>query len=84
MIKYTIEHHVKGRIRIKVPVLRNISLSRLKGLSHLKIPEGIKDIKPNPLSGSVVILYEPSIIDIEQYLQSLLNDERIENLLNDI
>ncbi|MFQ3574316.1 MAG: HMA2 domain-containing protein, partial [Thermodesulfovibrionales bacterium] len=68
MIKYTIKHHVRGRIRIEIPILRNVPLSRLKGLSALQLPEGIKEIKPNPFSGSVVITYEPSKIDIEAYL----------------
>lgn len=44
-----------------------ISKTRLKSLSSIEISEGIL----NPFSGSVVITYEPSKIDIEKYLKNL-------------
>lgn len=82
MIKYFIKHHIKGRIRVEIPDLRRISFSRLKGLNNIEVPEGIKEIKPNPFSGTVVITYEPSKIDIEAYLQKLSTDERITTLFD--
>ncbi|MCX8026354.1 MAG: heavy-metal-associated domain-containing protein [Thermodesulfovibrionales bacterium] len=82
MIKYSIKHHVKGRIRIDIPQIKGISISRLRNLSNLEIPDGITDVRPNPLSGSVVITYDPSKIDIEKYLETISNDEDVIKILS--
>jgi hypothetical protein len=75
MISYRIIHHVPGRIRIEVPLIKNLSISGLlqmsKQLSTIPIPEGIKDIRPNPLSGSIVITYKPEKINIVEYLKDI-------------
>ncbi|MCX8070069.1 MAG: hypothetical protein N2738_06160 [Thermodesulfovibrionales bacterium] len=83
MLKYTIKHHVKGRIKIYIPELKGMSIARLMSLSNIQIPEGIMDVKPNPFTGSVVVTYDPSKIDIEKYLETLSKDENLIKLLTE-
>lgn len=82
MISYRIIHHVPGRIRIEVPFIKNLSISGLlqmsKQLSTIPIPEGIKDIRPNPLSGSVVITYDHGKIDIIEYIKDVSSSMEIQ------
>lgn len=84
MISYKIIHHIPGRIRIEVPLIKKLSLSGLsklsKQLSTIPIPDGIKDIRPNPLSGSIVITYEHGKIDIIEYIKNLSCSMEIQRL----
>ncbi len=83
MISYAIKHHIKGRIKVHIPALKKISIKKLYGLASIELPEGIKDVSPNPLTGNVVINYDPSRIDIETFLDSLATREEIIRLLED-
>jgi hypothetical protein len=56
MLSYEIAHHVPGRIRIKVPILKKLSLSALLKLAANPFDAGILDIRPNPMTGSLVAL----------------------------
>lgn len=84
MITYKIKHHIPGRIRIEVPFIKNLSLSDLlqmsKQISSTSIPEGIKNISPNPFSGSLVITYEPGKIDIIEYIKDMASSMEIQKL----
>jgi hypothetical protein len=64
MLSYEIAHHVPGRIRIKAPILKELSLSVLLELAAIPFEAGILDIQPNPVTGSLVINYDPQQIDI--------------------
>jgi hypothetical protein len=79
MIVYHIKHHTQGRIRIEVPLLRKLSLQRLKSLSetmsNFSFPAGIKNINPDPFTASIVITYNPKCIDIPDYLEKLAKDD---------
>lgn len=81
VIEYKIKHHVRGRIKVHIPVLKKIPLSRLYSLKDMELPEGIKDVSPNPLTGNVVIHYDPSKVNIEEFLASLSSKEEIRRLL---
>jgi hypothetical protein len=85
MITYKIIHHIPGRIRIEVPAIKHLSMSGLlqmsKQLSTIAIPEGIKDIRPNPLSGSVVITYKPEKINIIEYLKDIVSSAEMQKLM---
>lgn len=78
MITYKIKHHIPGRIRIEVPFIKGASISGLirmsKQLSAVEIPTGIKDIRPNPFTGSVVITYEPDKIDILKCINDMTSN----------
>jgi hypothetical protein len=77
MIDYEIVHHVPGRIKLKVPVIKKLRIDTLKKLSKLPVPKGIKDINANPLTGSLVITYDPDCIDILRYVQEMVADKEL-------
>ncbi len=84
MISYTVKHHIHGRIRLQIPLLKAMTMTELKALAE-KIsadnrPEGIKDISSNPLTGSVTITYDPSVIDIKAYIKDLASSEELQHL----
>jgi len=81
MIQYRIAHHVPGRIRIEVPLLKGLTFKALESLSRLNIPCGIEGIRPNPLTGSLVIKYNPARIDIMAYLQEIAADRTLQEVL---
>ena len=75
MITYNIIHHIDGRIRLKVPFIKKLMGARnlpehIKNLSFISIPSGIKDIRANPLAGSLVIIYEPKEVDVIEFIKS--------------
>ena len=81
MVIYRIKHHVPGRIKIEVPFIKGLSISALKELPPIPIPAGVKDVRPNPLTGSVVITYEPKDIDIVKYLEDIAFHLTTQNLM---
>lgn len=85
MISYRIIHHIPGRIMIEVPFIKKLSRSELlqmsKQLSTISIPEGIKDIRLNPLSGSIVITYEHGKIDIIEYIKTVSSNMEMQKLV---
>lgn len=82
MIQYKILHHVPGRIRLEVPSLKGLSLRVLKGLSAMPVPCGIENIRPNPLTGSLLIKYDPGRIDIVAYLRDMASCVTIESIFD--
>lgn len=82
MIQYKILHHVPGRIRLEVPFIKGLSLSVLKGLSGVPVPCGIEDIRPNPLTGSLLIKYDPDRINIIAYLRDMVSSDEIKSIIN--
>jgi len=77
MINYRVVHHVPGRIRVQVPIIKKLSVATLKKLAEIPIPEGIKDVRANPVTGSLVITYDPDHVDIEKYLRKMMADDEI-------
>lgn len=82
MIQYKILHHVPGRIRLEAPSLKGLSLRVLKGLSAMPVPCGIEDIRPNPLTGSLLIKYDPGRINIVSCLRDMASRDVINNVLD--
>ncbi len=60
---YIIKHDIAGRLRLAVPPAINnrVSLDRLK--QHLEGRSGIESISTNRFSSSLIIRYEPLLID---------------------
>lgn len=85
MITYKIIHHIPGRIRIEVPAIKKFSIKKLMNMSDsflsVSIPDGIKDIRPNPFSGSIVITYEPSKINIIEYIETMASNTEMLKLI---
>jgi hypothetical protein len=68
-------HNVPGRLRVKMPILkgRPAGINAVEDL--LFNLDGIEQIKTNPLTGSVVIHYDPDLLDPQKIIQ-LLTDHR--------
>jgi len=81
MIQYRIVHHVPGRIRIEVPSIKGVPLERLRKLSAIPVPAGIEGIRPNPLTGSLLIKYDPDEINIVTYLNDMAVNGTLEEKL---
>ena len=81
MLSYEIAHHVPGRIRIKVPILKKLSLSALLELAAIPFEAGILDVQPNPITSSLVIYYDPRKIDILEYLETVASNSKIEEII---
>jgi hypothetical protein len=82
MIQYKILHHVPGRIRIEVPSIKGLSIKVLNRLSGIIVPCGIEDIRPNPLTGSLLIKYDPDRINIIAYLKDMASSDKIKSIIN--
>ena len=83
MIRYRIVHHVPGRIRIEVPSMKGLCLKRLEGLTSIPLPSGIEGVRPNPLTGSILITYDPVQINIMTYLKDVAASGALEDCLTE-
>jgi copper chaperone CopZ len=63
-------HHVPGRLRVRMPAIRNNAqiTSEVEGLFDIY---GVDNLKINPLTGSVVIHFDPALVSHDQILQIL-------------
>ncbi|MGD8213039.1 MAG: hypothetical protein PVF32_24455, partial [Desulfobacterales bacterium] len=68
-------HDVPGRLRVKIPIL-NGRPSRIRAVENLLLNlDGIEWIKTNPLTCSVVINYDPDLLDSKQILRLLIDHQ---------
>ncbi len=85
MISYNVIHHIPGRIRIEVPLIKALSTANLLELSrhfsNIPIPDGIKEVRPSLFSTSVVIIYEPGKIDIMEYIKNMASGIEMQKLI---
>jgi hypothetical protein len=93
MIAYDIVHHIAGRIRLKVPLIRKLVFAKnipdhIKDLSFISLPSGIKDIRANPFAGSLVITYEPDEIDVLEFIKvtfdSISSNAEIQKIIREL
>lgn len=73
-LEYTIEHHVPGRVRVHVPALKGLSFNILQKISAISVPDAIIQLRPNPLTGSLVVMYDPTRIDVTEYLDEMASN----------
>ena len=76
MVDYKIVHQLPGRIKVHLPIIKGVSVEKLKLLADrlfadYELPDGIKKVRPNPITGNVVIEYDPNKIDIFLFLEEL-------------
>jgi len=64
-------HNVPGRLRIKIPQLKKNPTLAPKVQQVAESMLGVLSTQLNLLTGSVVILYEPSLVQSEQILETL-------------
>lgn len=79
MIEYSVKHHVPGRIRVSVPGLKNLPADKLEKLASAvkPSPPGIQDVSANPVTGSLIVKYDPKSINILEYIKTIALDENI-------
>jgi hypothetical protein len=61
--------------------MKGLCLKRLEGLSAIPLPTGIEGVRPNPLTGSILIKYDPARINIVAYLKDVAESRALEDCL---
>lgn len=70
-LKSAIVHVVDGRIRVKVPSVKNAPAACRTLERRLCAAEGIDEVRANPTTGSLVIWYHPARTTPTSILQTL-------------
>ncbi|MCI4624542.1 MAG: hypothetical protein L3V56_01120 [Candidatus Magnetoovum sp. WYHC-5] len=82
MIEYSIVNHTPGHMRINVPIIKKLTLKKLKALyGKILWPDCFKDVSVNPLTGNIRIKYEPKDMDIKGEIDNLLANTPVKELL---
>ena len=67
-------HSVPGRLRVKIPQLRN-NTGRCQEVQALLLGlEGVQDVEANCLTGSVLVRYDTDFISAESIVTALENE----------
>jgi len=61
-------HHIKGRIRLKTPVLKNNIEKKQTLINLFEFLRGINGVSVNTINGSVIIHYDPDILNRDDIL----------------
>jgi len=61
-------HALEGRLRIKIPEVKGASLKAREIESHLALCPGVEEVTANPVTGSVLVLYNPRLIGQEEII----------------
>jgi copper chaperone CopZ len=64
-------HALDGRIRIKTAAVKDSPAKATEVEQALRQRDGITSVKANPMTGNVLILFEPARIHQEQVLEAL-------------
>jgi len=64
-------HNVPGRIRVKIPILRNDEEKGLEIQTNLGMLDGVEKISVNTVTGSIVVHYDPDELKPWQILGQL-------------
>lgn len=61
-------HALEGRLRIKIPEVKGAPLKAREIEGHLSICPGVEEVSANPVTGSVLVLYNPRLIGQEEII----------------
>ncbi len=64
-------HALDGRLRIKIPEVKNAPLKAREVEQHLALSPGVDQVSANPVTGNVLILYNPRLIGQEEIILAL-------------
>lgn len=64
-------HALEGRLRIKVPEVKGAPLKAREVERHVAQAPGVDEVCANPITGSVLILYNPRLIGQEECIFAL-------------
>lgn len=62
-------HHVPGRMRVKIPLLKNSPATASELQQHLQELDGIEQVLVNTVTGSVLIYYNRDTVGSDQLIQ---------------
>ncbi len=61
-------HALEGRLRIKIPEVKGAPLKAREIERHLASCAGVEEVSANPITGSVLVLYNPRLIGQEEII----------------
>jgi hypothetical protein len=64
-------HALEGRLRIKIPEVKGAPNQAREVESHLHLLTGMEEVSANPITGNVLILYDPSLLREDQIISTL-------------
>jgi hypothetical protein len=67
-------HHVPGRLRVKAPALKRNPALAARTCSRVTAVEGVSGADANPVTGSLIVTYDPLRVDPRVLLQRLAED----------
>ena len=65
-------HHVPGRLRVRVPSVKGNAGEASSLEKRIRSQRGVKDVQTNPLTGSVLVHYDPVITTVSTLSQIML------------
>jgi hypothetical protein len=65
-------HALEGRLRIKIPQVKGSAEKALEVERYLRHLTGVESVSANPVTGSVLILYNPRLTDQESLISALM------------
>jgi hypothetical protein len=63
-------HALEGRLRIKIPEVKGAPHNGREIERHLGLCAGVEEVSANPITGSVLILYNPRLIGQEEIISA--------------
>ncbi len=64
-------HALEGRLRIKIPEVKNSPSKAREVERHLLLTPGVHEVSANPVTGNVLILYNPRLCRQEEVIGAL-------------
>jgi hypothetical protein len=76
-------HHVPGRIRIKTPTIKGYPFRALELEKKVGAIYGVVDASANALTGSLIVNYDPDVVDARTILDVAAKELRLDLSLAD-
>ena len=68
-------HHIPGRMRVKIPLLKERPAVVAEIQERLQTMDGVERVQINIITGSVLIYYDPDVVQSNQLIQMLKNHD---------
>jgi hypothetical protein len=72
-------HSVPGRLRVKIPHLRNNASKCKSATTMLLNLEGVREVEANCLTGSLVVRYDERLTDVDCIITALEDNHHFES-----
>lgn len=64
-------HALNGRLRIKIPEIKGSPMRARELEDHFRLLTGMEQVSANPLTGSLLFLYDPDLLTQEEIFGEL-------------